>query len=689
MLDANQQASEAALTRYWDRLVAPAAATTPVPYLDPALTATIDRLTALDAAHGASVGVMERVWAGMTRDVAAAGPKSTSPRPPIAANGHRHTMIPARSGQYRIPPRRWRSLLDLAAVTVLIIAIGAGIITTNRRWSDRRDDTPIVAVAGSPEAMLSATPEAACTVAPRSRADIERLNAAEAGPAAAIAFNETPVPFPAGSPVDQETFEAVRRTELEFDVCGATGGDLRLLALATDRYLTRLIATEGLLPVDQLSDTGTSISGESAPITPLLAEDMVLLADGRVAVRVTMARFNGAKWVPPPGIGGFLQVFKRVGSRYLLDDRQILASADATPAAPTSGVPAPEECTIAPLAVDEVRALTTASSTSQPDNDSTENLVNVAGAPADPAIAGQITATMREQVACQNAGDPSRWLALFSDRWLRSLLAGGNRFSTLDGNRVDLVTYLEHPELAIQPAQPGLMPSISDTHVLPDGRVAATIAPVGDPPGPGSVYVFARFGDRYLIDAVLPAPTDPATDPRIPAPEECTIDPLSPEAVQALATRSAGTPIPVATGSGWIGGTPADMQTVRAIRTTLRAQTACLNAGDMRRAFAFYSDRVLRQLAMAGPTLSTANGEDVDLLTLLHQPVVPLPVNQRLQVPEVTSVLVMADSRLAVTTNGAAVPILPSLFVQDGDQHLIDDVRAAPGTRPATPASQR
>ena len=685
MVDANRQASEAALTRYWDILIKPAGATTPVPDLDPALAATIDRLTALDAAHGVPKGVMERVWAGVIHDDFP-GPVSTPSRPSIAANGHCQTMKPAPSGRYRITTRRWRSLLDLAAVAALIIAIGVGIITTTGHWSDHHDDPPIVAVAGSPEATPSATSEAACTVAPRSRADVERLNAAGTGPAAAIAFDTTPVPFPAGSPVDQATFEAVRRTIRDFDACAATGSDLRLMALVTDRYLTRVIATEGPFSVNLLSDTGTPISGEGDPVTPVRSEDMVLLPDGRVAVRVTMARFNGAEWAPP-GIGGFLQVFKRVGSRYLLDDRQIIASTDAAPAAPAADIPAPEECTVAPLAVDDVRALATAGATSQIASAPAQTQTIVAGPPADPATIERITAATREQMACQNAGDSSRWLAFFSDRWLRSLLVGGTLFSTADGQRVDLVTYLADPEPVIPPDRPASMPAIRDTHVLPDGRVAATIAPVGDPTGSASLYVFALYGDRYLIDGVLPAQTDAGSDPSIPTPDECTIDPLSPESVRALATPSTGTPVPLPTGSEWIGGTPANAATVRAIQATLREQTACLNAGDARRTFVFYSDRALRQLALAGATLTAAGGAQVDLVTYLNQPVVPPPADQRLRVPAVSSVLVLADGRFAVTSGGSGAPAMPVRFVRDGGRYLIDDVRAAPGTEPSTPTS--
>jgi hypothetical protein len=122
------------------------------------------------------------------------------------------------------------------------------------------------------------------------------------------------------------------------------------------------------------------------------------------------------------------------------------------------------------------------------------------GAPADAETVAGVTATVRQLVACVNAGDFLRFLALFSDDALRRYAA--DLGFPLDPND-DLLT--PDPSLNDQIA----LGPIEDVLVLPDGRVSAlAYLPNQTSPDVQSdlhvQLIFVRQGDRWLIDELIP-----------------------------------------------------------------------------------------------------------------------------------------------------------------------------------------
>jgi hypothetical protein len=111
-----------------------------------------------------------------------------------------------------------------------------------------------------------------------------------------------------------------------------------------------------------------------------------------------------------------------------------------------------------------------------------------------------VTATLHEALACLNANDPLRFLALFSDDMVRLFFA------------LDPLPPEALPSLAATPEpSPSDMwlgySDVYDVRVLPDGRVAAlgdSYDPTEPPFGLGTDYaVFVNVGDRWLIDSLI------------------------------------------------------------------------------------------------------------------------------------------------------------------------------------------
>ncbi|HEY7034760.1 MAG TPA: hypothetical protein VH482_25700 [Thermomicrobiales bacterium] len=124
------------------------------------------------------------------------------------------------------------------------------------------------------------------------------------------------------------------------------------------------------------------------------------------------------------------------------------------------------------------------------------------GTPADAETVAGVTATIRQLVACVNAGDFLRFLALFSDDALR-------HYSASLGLPLDPNDELLTPDPSIND-QIALGP-IADVVVLPDGRVSALAhlpsQSGGTDAGSEDVdlqLIFVHQGDRWLIDELFP-----------------------------------------------------------------------------------------------------------------------------------------------------------------------------------------
>jgi hypothetical protein len=152
------------------------------------------------------------------------------------------------------------------------------------------------------------------------------------------------------------------------------------------------------------------------------------------------------------------------------------------------------ECGVPPRTPDEI-ALLLESNIATPAA-TTKGRTIPEGTPADPELGALMEATVTTWLACQNAGEPLRAWALFSDGYLVRLLsrqAGvfGASLATPAPPAADSATIVE----------------IRDARVLPDGRSGATVT-ISYPsvPMPKTFFfTFTRAGDsgNLLIDGIL------------------------------------------------------------------------------------------------------------------------------------------------------------------------------------------
>lgn len=179
---------------------------------------------------------------------------------------------------------------------------------------------------------------------------------------------------------------------------------------------------------------------------------------------------------------------------------------DGTPATALD-VPLAEECTVNAVELSSLANLIGA----EPEGSSSLLMatpVPEADLPTGPdAIEEEIdaiTATVRELVACANAAEPFRILALISDDF-KSVLAGVALTAT-EEDAQDLLGRFPVPIGGVDPSQPLQMIPIRDARLLPDGRVGAILEPVvtGLEQVEADFFVIFEEGDdRWLVDDVL------------------------------------------------------------------------------------------------------------------------------------------------------------------------------------------
>jgi hypothetical protein len=185
------------------------------------------------------------------------------------------------------------------------------------------------------------------------------------------------------------------------------------------------------------------------------------------------------------------------------------AQEEGTPAvAVATVVPAAEECQVAPRSVESLAMLvgTPAAAEATPGVGGIEPIPLPEGTPADAATVDGINATLRELGACRNAGDRLRELALYTDDYFRRVIARQGPYSP------EVLASLSTPQ---PPQETGIvLARPDDVRVLADGRVGALLLLPGEARDAVSYpfFVFARHGDRWLLDEVLLAvPPSPAT----------------------------------------------------------------------------------------------------------------------------------------------------------------------------------
>jgi hypothetical protein len=170
------------------------------------------------------------------------------------------------------------------------------------------------------------------------------------------------------------------------------------------------------------------------------------------------------------------------------------AHAQATDAAPAAPGPTdPASCTVEPRTMAELRqiidAAAQARATPAPEPSPLPLSALPPGEPADAETVAAITATVEQAVACRNATDTLRYLALLSDDLLRALA-------------VDLAYFIVEDRTGLRTPTPLYeedwihLEEISCARVLPDGRVGAVV----EAGGQRSFLIFVADGDRCLID---------------------------------------------------------------------------------------------------------------------------------------------------------------------------------------------
>lgn len=172
-------------------------------------------------------------------------------------------------------------------------------------------------------------------------------------------------------------------------------------------------------------------------------------------------------------------------------------------------------------------------------------------------------------------------------------------------------------------------------------------------------------------------------------PAECTVAPLPRDSLVALLQAPPGLMrpgrrgTPIATPAPPTDGVPADVETTERVTATARQLIACLNAGELARYFALYSDEYLVAVwgGVAGPDLS---GADLEEQVRLLETAYPLPADQQFSLVAVEDVRLLPDGRvLATVINNRSGS--RAIFVKSGDRYLLDGAYALPGTSTPTP----
>lgn len=175
----------------------------------------------------------------------------------------------------------------------------------------------------------------------------------------------------------------------------------------------------------------------------------------------------------------------------------------AQPATPVAGIdtPRPDECRVdpipLPIALPPVAATPTAL---LPDPASLPT-----GEPADDEIVAGVIATVRESIACRNAGDLRRAYALMTPQLLAGLLGAPETAPP------EIIAGLLEPNRRVPRTERVTLVAVSDIALLPDGLVRARVETEAAGYRFADLLLFVRAGDddRWLIDDALPLGRQP------------------------------------------------------------------------------------------------------------------------------------------------------------------------------------
>ncbi len=192
----------------------------------------------------------------------------------------------------------------------------------------------------------------------------------------------------------------------------------------------------------------------------------------------------------------------------------------AQDASPATDIPAASDCTVAPA---EITTLLGSAGGADPASPLfTTQPVAEATLPDGPAVTDEelegITDTVRQLVACANAFDPLRILALISDQYIGQLANAALAAQERPDLAQQLLVRFPVPLGAIDGSQPVGMIPIRDARLLPDGRIGAILestisGTTGDAVTALFWVAFVDGDDRWLVDEVLPVVSEAFATP--------------------------------------------------------------------------------------------------------------------------------------------------------------------------------
>jgi copper transport protein len=197
--------------------------------------------------------------------------------------------------------------------------------------------------------------------------------------------------------------------------------------------------------------------------------------------------------------------FKDQLTRQQIDDvvayiQSLSASSAATPVAVNA--PSPSECTVDPVQPEElmpgdgaVGPLPTPPSEVGPGAFAWPQ-----GTAASSEEVAGVTDTVRQFVACTNAGDYPRILALYTNRYIEPQF-----WAASAEGRQNAVSLAKQPPITVPADSREYIQEIRDVRLLPDGRVGAYVVtedPVNHPHTVRVVLIMDKVDNRWLIDEI-------------------------------------------------------------------------------------------------------------------------------------------------------------------------------------------
>ncbi len=171
---------------------------------------------------------------------------------------------------------------------------------------------------------------------------------------------------------------------------------------------------------------------------------------------------------------------------------------DTTPVAGTFPVtPDPAECQVEPRSAEEFLAISAGATPTAAAPVASAVEVPL-GEAADAETVAAVTTTVREILACFNAGDFPRAFSLFSTDAIRQTAAEDPL------PEEELRAFLEATPEALPAGERTTLLALTDVMDLEDGQVGAFLATTDAFTGPDTVYVvFVQEDDRWLIDDIV------------------------------------------------------------------------------------------------------------------------------------------------------------------------------------------